>query len=241
MDIRGYRRDSHVKFKPHQTLKDSLQAALPDKDYFLIAESPYFPQAGRDFKLLPRQRPERSVGRATVYIPTFMPPAEPVQFYNYSPPSDTSSSLPQPPFDFTPEHWSSPSVQASPPLPVKETNIRLHLELTSSSPTQLIVLICQNLQVKQSISTLLENTAAEQSRKRESIGQLHTVNDSLVSQVQGLRSVVMKQGDEIRILKNDRPNRTTIVNRSRIQQRRRTPTPSRQRFGHPLPPSKRRR
>ncbi|VDI60343.1 Hypothetical predicted protein [Mytilus galloprovincialis] len=48
----------HVNFhKPHQTLKDSLQAALPDKDYFLIAESPYFPQAGRDFKLLPRQRP----------------------------------------------------------------------------------------------------------------------------------------------------------------------------------------
>ncbi|VDH93917.1 Hypothetical predicted protein [Mytilus galloprovincialis] len=96
-------------------------------------------------------------------------------------------------------------------------------------------------EVKQSISTLLENTAAEHSRTREIIGQLHTVIDSQVSQIQGLRSVVMEQGDEIRILKNDRPNRTTIFNRSRIQQRRRTPTPSRQRFGHPLPPAKRRR
>ncbi|CAG2252308.1 unnamed protein product [Mytilus edulis] len=143
----------HVNFhKPHQTLKDSL-SALPDKDYFLIAESPYFPQAGRDFKLLPRHRPglgttvdsvelssgsstggvspptlptcmipDRPVGRANVYIPTFMPPPEPVQFFNYTPPSDTSSSLPPPPFDFTPRHWSSPSILASPPLPT-ETNI----------------------------------------------------------------------------------------------------------------------
>ncbi|VDI59521.1 Hypothetical predicted protein [Mytilus galloprovincialis] len=47
----------HVNFhRPHQTLKDSF-SALPDKDYFLISDSPYFPQAGRDFKLLPRQRP----------------------------------------------------------------------------------------------------------------------------------------------------------------------------------------
>ncbi|CAG2190389.1 unnamed protein product [Mytilus edulis] len=100
----------HLNFhKPHQTLKASLQEALPDKDYFMIAESPYFPQAGRNFRLLPRQRPglgttvnpvevssgsstggvwpptlpaipERPVGRATVYIPTFMPPAEQSSF-----------------------------------------------------------------------------------------------------------------------------------------------------------------
>ncbi|CAG2217371.1 unnamed protein product [Mytilus edulis] len=96
-------------------------------------------------------------------------------------------------------------------------------------------------EVKQSISSLLENTAAEHSRTRESVGQLQTVIESLVSEVQGLRSVVREQGDEILRLENDRLNRTTIVNRSRIQQRRRTPTPSRQRFGHPLPLAKRRR
>ncbi|VDI81405.1 Hypothetical predicted protein [Mytilus galloprovincialis] len=43
--------------------------------------------------------PERAA-RATMYIPTSMPPAEPIQFYNYTPPSDTPSSLPPPPFDF---------------------------------------------------------------------------------------------------------------------------------------------
>ncbi|VDI53836.1 Hypothetical predicted protein [Mytilus galloprovincialis] len=77
-----------------------------------IVESPYFPEAGRDSRLLPRQRP----GLGTT--------VDPVQMWYEWPPSDTSSSLPSPSFDFTPGHWSSPSLQASPPpLPVTERNI----------------------------------------------------------------------------------------------------------------------
>ncbi|CAC5420542.1 unnamed protein product [Mytilus coruscus] len=42
---------------PHQTLKAGLQESLPDQDYFLVSESPYCPEVGGDFRVLPRQRP----------------------------------------------------------------------------------------------------------------------------------------------------------------------------------------
>ncbi|CAC5379113.1 unnamed protein product [Mytilus coruscus] len=91
----------HVNFhRPHQTLKAGLQESLPDQDYFLVSESPYCPEVGGDFRVLPRQRPglgtivdpvlvfrkqhwwnisfnlnsipKRPVGQATVYVPSFI-------------------------------------------------------------------------------------------------------------------------------------------------------------------------
>ncbi|CAC5405243.1 unnamed protein product [Mytilus coruscus] len=70
-----------------------------------------------------------------------MPSSEPSQVLNLNPPSDISSSLPPPPFDFSPGQWSSLSVTETDNIVVElhwdlqKTNNIDFVDITESAPT----------------------------------------------------------------------------------------------------------